>query len=205
MSECLGVNLRHCGVTVVSTEGLNFDCFQPLFGERSIPIKLATLTDRDPTDIPYPALGQTATASATAATSLAMDEAFRKTFIGAKTLEYDLALQSSENRHLMLEALSVLHPLISADLRRQVDAQPDNTSAARCLFQGMFERPSGTRNVSKGAFAQELADKIRQQPARFTTPTYIREALEWVRIPAPPAEPAPPAPPVQAGVAAHAA
>jgi putative ATP-dependent endonuclease of OLD family len=205
VSECLGVNLRHCGITVVSTDGLNFDCFQPLFGERSIPIKLATLTDRDPSDILYPALGQAATASAAAATSLAMDETFRRTFIGAKTLEYDLALQSSENRHLMLDALAVLHPLISADLRRQVDAQPDNTSAARCLFQGMFERPNGARNVSKGAFAQELADKIREQPDRFTTPAYIRNALDWVRIPAPPTEPAPLAPPVEAGVVPHAA
>jgi len=205
MSECLGVNLRHSGITVVSTDGLNFDCFQPLFGERSIPIKLATLTDRDPTDIPYPALGQTATASASAASSLAMDETFRKTFIGSKTLEYDLALQSPENRHVMLEALAVLHPQISAALRLQVEAQTDNTLAARCLFQGMFERPSGTRNVSKGAFAQELADKIRQQPGRFTTPAYIQDALTWVRIPAPPMVPVPPAPPVAVGVGAQAA
>ncbi|TFW13364.1 DUF2813 domain-containing protein [Massilia arenosa] len=202
IAESLGVNLRHGGITVVSTDGLNFDCFQPLFGELAIPIRLATLTDRDPPDIPFPELGQEATTSAAAASSLAMDETFRKTFIGVKTLEYDLALQSAENRRLMLDALSVLHPQISADLQRHVDAQPDNTSAARCLFQGMFERPNSTRNVSKGAFAQELADKIRQQPGRFTAPAYIREAIDWVRIPPPPLNPVPPAPPVVAGAVA---
>lgn len=186
MAERLGVNLRHCGITVVSTEGLNFDCFQPLFGERAIPIKLATVTDRDPVDLPYPALNERATPSATALASLATDELFRKTFIGAKTLEYDLALQGVENRNLMLEALAELHPQIAANLRRLIGVQPDNTAASICLFQGMFDRSGGAKNVSKGAFAQELADKIRQHPMRFTPPAYINDALAWIRIPAPP-------------------
>lgn len=195
LSECLGINLRHCGITVVSTEGLNFDCFQPLFGERGIPVKLATLTDRDPVDVLYPALNQPAAPSAAAATSLATDDVFRKTFIGTKTLEYDLALQSPENRALMLEALALLHPRIAADLRPFVDMQPNNTAAAQCLFQGMFERPSGSKNVSKGAFAQELAELIRQHPGRFTAPQYIQDALTWIRIPAPPTPLPPPPPP----------
>ena len=181
---------------------MNFDCFQPLFGERAIPIKLATLTDRDPVELPYPALHQFPAPSHAAAASLATDEVFRRTFIGAKTLEYDLALQGAENRNLMLEALAELHPMIATNLRQAIAMQPDNTLASIWLFQGMFERPGGARNVSKGAFAQELADKIRQHPARFTAPAYVRDALDWIRIPAPPA---PPIPRVPEPIAAQAA
>lgn len=186
LANFLRVNMRHLGLTMVSAEGLNFDCFLPLFGVAAMPVKVATITDRDPSAFPFPALGAEGDISAAAKSILATNETFRKTFIGAKTLEYDLALQGAPNRTLMLAALAEIHPIIARDLTIAVQAHQDNTNAARCLFQGMFERPAGTKNVSKGAFAQELADKIRDNPRDFVVPQYIRDALAWIQVPAPP-------------------
>ncbi|KAB0325094.1 AAA family ATPase [Janthinobacterium sp. PLB04] len=186
MAAHLNVSLRHLGVTVVSAEGLNFDCFLPLFGQNAMPVKVATITDRDPNAIPFPALGVHGDISNAALAIIAMDETFRKAFIGAKTLEYDIALQGPINRSLMLAALAEIHPVIARDLAAAVGLQLDNTEAARCLFQGMFERPLGSKNVSKAAFAQELAEKLRENPAGFVVPEHIHAAFSWIRVPAPP-------------------
>ena len=198
MADYLRINTRHMGLSIVSAEGLNFDCFLPLFGHAAMPVKVATITDRDPTHIPFPALGQAADISTGAHSIIQLDEPFRKTFIGAKTLEYDLALQGPINRGLMLDALTEIHPIIAEGLRVLVLAEQDNTSAARVLYQGMFERPGGAANVSKGALAQELAEKLRDRPVGFVVPPYIHEALNWIGVavlPLPPAAHAPGAPP----------
>lgn len=201
MAAHLAINLRHHGITIVCTEGLNFDCFQPLFGERAIPVRLATITDRDPITLQFPDLGQSPMPSGTAAGLLAVNDVFRKTFMGVKTLEYDLALQGAENRLLMLEALADLHPGIARELYPGVSGIFDNTAAATYLFQGMFDRPAGRKGVSKGAFAQALADKINAAPQRFTVPTYIRDALQWICAPVGPNAPAPiPPPPLSPNV-----
>ena len=39
---------RERGVSLISVEGLNFDCFLPLFGEKAIGIPVSILTDADP-------------------------------------------------------------------------------------------------------------------------------------------------------------
>ena len=50
LAKKCGHNLRNHSVSLISVEGLNFDCFLPLFGKGKIPIRVAVLTDADPTE-----------------------------------------------------------------------------------------------------------------------------------------------------------
>lgn len=48
LAKRLGCNLRQHGVSLISVEGLNFDSFLPLFGDKALKIPVAVLTDADP-------------------------------------------------------------------------------------------------------------------------------------------------------------
>ena len=52
LAKRAGFDLRNHGVSVVSVEGLNFDSFLPLFGEKGIRIPVSVITDADPQKIP---------------------------------------------------------------------------------------------------------------------------------------------------------
>ena len=66
LAERMGFNLRQHGVSLISVEGLNFDSFLPLFGDKALKIPVAVLTDADPVaPKPVPA-GAVATPSALA-------------------------------------------------------------------------------------------------------------------------------------------
>lgn len=206
-----GFDLRGHGVSLISVEGLNFDSFLPLFGEKALKIPVALITDADPQaetdegeatqgDEPdgeevevaeseavggekpngkkanavYPALGEAVTVSSNTAKMKAQEDRYVKVFHGVKTLEYDLALHDN-NREVMLTALADLHPQIARALRKGIDAEKDNTSMARALFRGMFERSQN--NVQKGRFGQALAQLI-SEGVDCEVPAYIRSAVE---------------------------
>ncbi|WP_321883297.1 ATP-dependent nuclease [Paraburkholderia bannensis] len=48
LAKRIGCDLRQHGVSVISVEGLNFDSFLPLFGDKALKIPVAILTDADP-------------------------------------------------------------------------------------------------------------------------------------------------------------
>lgn len=48
LAEKCGYDLRKHGVSLISVEGLNFDSFIPLFGEKALKIPVSVLTDADP-------------------------------------------------------------------------------------------------------------------------------------------------------------
>lgn len=48
LAKRMGCDLRQHGVSVISVEGLNFDSFLPLFGDKALKIPVAVLTDADP-------------------------------------------------------------------------------------------------------------------------------------------------------------
>lgn len=48
LAKRIGRNLRQHGVSLISVEGLNFDSFLPLFGDKALKIPVAVLTDADP-------------------------------------------------------------------------------------------------------------------------------------------------------------
>lgn len=48
LAKVLGFDLREHGISLISVEGLNFDSFLPLFGEKGLRIPVAVITDADP-------------------------------------------------------------------------------------------------------------------------------------------------------------
>jgi len=48
LAKKLGLDLRDHGVSLISVEGLNFDSFLPLFGEKSLRVPVSVITDADP-------------------------------------------------------------------------------------------------------------------------------------------------------------
>ncbi len=182
LAEKCGHRLREHGISLISVEGLNFDSFLPLFGEKGLKIPVAVITDADPVDEPdgggepqaaYPTPGDAVKVSDNTAKMKEGEDAFVKVFHGLKTLEYDFALHA-DNRTAMLTALKELHPKIRETVAAAVDAAEGDAAKARALFSGMFERPQN--NVQKGRFGQALAQVIADGAA-CVVPDYIREAI----------------------------
>lgn len=179
MAAKMGIKLREHSVTILSTEGLNFDCFAPLFGAAAIPIRVAIITDADTST--YPALTDTPTLSTAAAAIAGLKNTHIEIYFAKRTLEYDLALHPDNQAH-MLSALAEIHPKIAADLTLKVEATA-TADKPRELFCGMFDRGSSAVKVKKGEFAQALANVIADPAVAFTTPPYIADALTYVTAP----------------------
>jgi putative ATP-dependent endonuclease of the OLD family len=184
LAQKCGYNLRDHAVSLISVEGLNFDCFLPLFGKGKIRIPVAVVTDADPTvEIDgktvavYPKMGATVTVSDNTSALLKCEDDFIGVFHGVKTLEYDLALYES-NRNVMLKTLKALHPKIGAEVEMAVNEASDDAAKAKELFCGMFER--GYNNVQKGRFGQALAQELLEANTECAVPDYIKLAIAHV-------------------------
>lgn len=178
-------DLRKNGVSLISVEGLNFDCFLPLFGKKALPVKVAAITDGDPYNPEdkkeriYPDLAEDIKVSKNTAKMKKAENSLVKVFHGPKTLEYDLALHQ-ENRLVMLGALAEIHSGIAKRLAVKVEAATSNQDKARTLFCGMFERGKGKTKVQKGRYGQVLAQAIYESQGAFTVPDHIKKAIEHV-------------------------
>lgn len=189
LANCLGkeYNLRKHGISLISVEGLNFDCFLPLFGEKALQIPVSAITDADSyilndsgnkTTV-YPDLGDDIEISDNTVKLKEYEDKLVKVFHGLKTLEYDLALYE-ENREIMLSALTEFHPQISKKLKEEVNEASTNQEKAKTLFCGMFERGESLSNVQKGRYGQVLAQHISEKKDDFIVPEYIKNAIEHV-------------------------
>lgn len=185
LAEKAGYKLREHGVSLISVEGLNFDSFLPLFGEKALKIPVSVITDADPVDTPadgsepkalYPSAGDVVKVSDNTAKMKEGEDSLVKIFHGVKTLEYDLALHA-DNRSAMLKTLKELHPKIGEAVEASVNAATGDAERARLLFSGMFERTQN--NVQKGWFGQALA-QVLADGASCVVPKYIRQAIEHV-------------------------
>jgi putative ATP-dependent endonuclease of OLD family len=182
LAEKAGFNLKEHAVSLISVEGLNFDCFLPLFGEKALRVPVAVITDADPEAVEeggepkalYPARGDAVTVSANTAAMKALEDGLVKVFHGLKTFEYDLALHAT-NRTVMLKTLRELHPKIGPSVEAAVDAAVGDAAKAQALFRGMFERAHN--NVQKGRFGQALAQAFMEKDATCEVPDYIRDAI----------------------------
>jgi len=184
LAQKCGHSLRDHAVSLISVEGLNFDCFLPLFGKGRICIPVAVITDADPSEevggkaqALYPKSGEAIQVSDNTQAMLKLSDEFVGVFHGVKTLEYDLALYAS-NRTAMLKTLKLLHPKIGIEVEASVVAATDDAAKAKALFSGMFERSSN--NVSKGRFGQALAQELSDSGAGCDVPPYVRKAIEHV-------------------------
>lgn len=183
LAEKAGFKLREHAVSLISVEGLNFDSFLPLFGNKALKIPVAVLTDADPVDEPadgsepqalYPAPGDVIQVSDNTAKMKESADEFVKICHGLKTFEYDLALHA-DNRTAMMKALKELHPKIAVKVQAEVDAAIGDAAKARALFVGMFERKQN--NVQKGRFGQALAQVFSEPGTACAVPEYIYAAI----------------------------
>lgn len=186
LAKKCGADLRDHAVSLINVEGLNFDCFMPLFGQNAIKVRVSVLTDADPqklvgtSDVPvaiYPAIGDTVEISDSAKAMKAHEDEYIKVFCGLKTFEYDFALYE-KNRTAMITALKDIHPRIGGQVESAVSAATGDAAKAKALFQGMFERPQN--NVQKGRFAQALAATIEDGRLDVVVPEYIANAVNHV-------------------------
>lgn len=180
LAEKAGYNLKKSSVSLLSTEGLNFDCFLPLFDEEALHVKVALLTDADPSIIKFPKLSDALELSATAKLLEAAKSKWVRPFFAQKTLEYDIALRAA-NHAVMLTALADIHPTIGAGLAAKVMAAHED-ERARLIFCGLFERDEGGA-VKKGRYAQALAAAISHKSSSVEVPPYIRDALDYIVAP----------------------
>lgn len=183
-------NIREHAISLISVDGLNFDCFMPLFSNEGLSIPVSIITDADPKSNEinadgtkqsiYPKLGENIILSDNTKLLKSKESDQIKIFHGVKTFEYDLALYE-ENRILMLEALKEIHPVISNNLKDELNSTTENEEKAKILFCGMFERKNG-ENVQKGRFAQSLSDILNDidDSKKFIVPQYIEDALSHV-------------------------
>ncbi len=183
LAERAKYNLREHAVSLISVEGLNFDSFLPLFGEKALKIPVALITDADPMEkdegggkaqAVYPALGDTVTLSDNTTKMKTSEDNLVKVFHGLKTFEYDLALHE-ENRAAMLTVLKELHPVFGPTVEAEVTAATGDAAKAKALFRGMFEREHG--NVQKGRFGQALALEFSKPETLCVVPDYIKNAI----------------------------
>lgn len=189
LAKRLGFDLKKEAVSIISVDGLNFDCFLPLMGEGKLNIPVAVLTDadpsiKDPTNDKksialYPAPDDPLVISDNTSLLKKREDSLVKVFHGIKTFEYDLAIHE-ENIDVMLNALTEIHPQIASILIEELKCEATAQYKAKTLFCGMFERGSGKTNVQKGRFSQELAYQLMVDGIDFKVPQYIEDAIRHV-------------------------
>ena len=174
-----GYDLHKHSVSIVSTDGLNFDAFLPLFGNNAMQIPVAVVTDADPPKTAFPDQASALTLSDNAKKLKGLDDEFVKCYFAKKTLEYDLAFDAVR-RELMVAALKEMHPKIGADVETQVGNAVTDEEKAKVLYCGMFQRPGDLESVQKGRYSQVLAYGIATSNTPVVLPPYLEAALKFV-------------------------
>jgi len=182
LAKKAGIDLRKNSVTVISSDGLNFDAFMPLFGVDAMQIPVAVVTDADPPAGEFPGAGAELVLSDNAKLLLKSQDEFVKCFFAKKTLEYDLGLDSA-CRTSMVAALNEMHPEIAKGIEADVEKAVGDDDKAKCLFQGMFQRGEGKTKVQKGRFSQLLAFELLESKDAVAIPPYLLDALKFVSTP----------------------
>ncbi len=189
LAKLIGYDLKKEAVSIISVDGLNFDCFLPLMGEGRLNIPVSIITDADPPKdegesgkmtIPvYPSLGDEPIQSDNTKLLKKSEDTLVRVFHGVKTFEYDLALHE-ENVEIMLSALTEIHPRIAESLAEELKLKNTSQEKAKTIFCGMFERGTNKKNVQKGSFSQELAYQLSVEGVKFRVPKYIEDAIRHV-------------------------
>ena len=182
LAKKAGIDLRKHSVSVISTDGLNFDAFLPLFGAQAMQIPVAVITDADPPVTDFPGSAASLVLSNNAKLLQGEEDDFVKCFFAKKTLEYDLGFDATCRAH-MLSALKEMHPDIEKELEVEVNAAVGDDEKAKALFSGMFQRGEGKTKIRKGRFSQLLAYELVESKEAVVVPLYLSDALKFVTTP----------------------
>lgn len=109
---------------------------------------------------------------------------FARLFVAKfKTLEYDLAMESS-NAKEMAKVLIELWPSKTGDVKKGLQVIIDDnysviTSEQKANHAFEILKRVDDKNIGKGYFAQVLADKISSEEIKLQVPQYLEKAILW--------------------------
>lgn len=109
---------------------------------------------------------------------------FARLFVAKfKTLEYDLAMESS-NAKEMAKVLIELWPSKTGDVKKGLQVIIDDnyseiTHEQKANHAFEILKRVDDRNIGKGYFAQVLADKISSKEIKLQVPQYLEDAILW--------------------------
>lgn len=167
LAKIAGGNLKESAVTVLNTDGINFNAFIPLFGKEGIGVPVVILTDGDATEI-----GGKMSAAASSLRGQAAHIPNLYVETSEITFEHELARSEVLLPH-MVSALRELHPFIGATLETDLAAITTVEEKAKKFLDVLVDK-----SVSKGRFAQELAGILAEcDLGAGAVPAYIRRAL----------------------------
>jgi len=157
---------------VLNADGLNFNAFLPLFGEKRLVIPIAILTDGDAKKI-----GDPSSDTAIGLKTKEADIPNLRVEYSEITFEHELA-RSPAILPLMLEAFAILHPTIGKKLKETIGKIiPVDEKADTFLAEFLDKK------ISKGRFAQELASLMEDSDLQANAvPNYILEALKFLNV-----------------------
>lgn len=172
LTRIAGGNLKDSAITVVNTNGINFNAYIPLFGSERLSMPVVILTDGDDKE-------STGTPSETTK-GLKEKEAdipnLRVEF-GQITFEHELALCSSL-LPFMLNAFEILHPELGATLKTTITGLGTDDVKADAFLKEFLRS-----KTSKGEFAQELAGLLEDADLKpDDVPQYIKAGLSYLQV-----------------------
>lgn len=208
LAKRIGYNLRQHGVSLISVEGLNFDSFLPLFGDKALKIPVAVLTDADPI-VPTPPKKADAAADqveVVVAGPVMLPEGEDEDAERVYPARGDLITVSANTAKM--KACEDTHVKVFYGLKTfeyDLALEPANREPMLMALTELHPKIAATvaasvnaaaddaakakalfcgmferprNNVQKGSFAQALAQIIADPTLPFTVPTYIQDAIK---------------------------
>lgn len=172
LTRLAGGDLKESAITIVNTQGINFDAFLPLFEERTKNIPLSILTDGDADEIG----GEK---SDTAKELKEREGEIENLCVEMPDITFEHELARSELMlSKMISAFKEIHPQIGERLDDELSQIPEIDKKAD-HFLSVFK----DKKVSKGKFAQELALLLEVQETNIEiVPAYIINALKHLKV-----------------------
>lgn len=171
-AKLAGGSLKESAVTVLNADGINFNAFLPLFGEKRLGFPVAILTDGDAAKI-----GDPPSATATGLKTKEADIPNLRVEYSEITFEHELA-RSAGILPLMLEAFEIMYPVIGKSLKVAVDKLDSGDKKADAFLTAFIQS-----RTSKGRFAQELAALLETSSLQAeAVPNYILAALTFLGV-----------------------
>lgn len=168
-------DLKESGVTIINTNGLNFNAFIPLFKKNGLPMKVAIISDGDRTED-----SDDISCTAQVLKSVAGECPNMLVEINKITFEHELAC-SKKLLPYMITAFKLMHKRLGAELEKNLDLENGNIKENADKFFSKFK----DSKTPKGLFAQELAtileDNIKLIPP-CAVPAYIRKTLVFLGV-----------------------
>lgn len=172
LTKITGGCLKESAVTVLNVDGLNFNAFLPLFGEKRLGFPVAILTDGD-----APHIGAPPSATAVGLKAKEADISNLRVEYSEITFEHELA-RSPKILPLMLNAFEILHPTNGKILKETISGLTADDEKADAFLTEFLRN-----KTSKGRFAQELAGLLEDSDIQADeVPYYIQEVLKFLDV-----------------------